>query len=132
MSGMGPWADREMYEQQKKAPVKVVLSPGSRLLITLEGCDGDFEILFDTYGDQKLRVLASFPDSSGRGGDSSFDELSKIGKKHNPEIYCEDFGENYFPSPAQEKVDVWDGREERGLGGPNEDPCVSDRPEKKE
>lgn len=120
MSGMGPWAERELYERQKKAPVKVVLSPGSRLLITLEGCDGDFEILFDTYGDQKLRVIASFPDSSGRGGDASFDELSKTGKKHNPEIYCEDFGKDYSPSPAKEEVDVWDGREDRGVSEESE------------
>lgn len=84
--------ERDLYEQEKKAPIKVVLSPGSRLLITLEACEGDFEVLYDYQGDKKLRVLASFPDSTGRGGEVYFDKLSKEGKKYNPEIYCEDFG----------------------------------------
>lgn len=61
---------------EKTAPIKVVLAPGARLLVTLDGTDGDFEIYYDYGGDGKLRVTASGPDSAGR----------------DAEIYCDSFG----------------------------------------
>lgn len=48
--------------------IKVVLSPGARLLVAFEETDGTFTIDFDSDGNRKLRVIADTPDSTDRNG----------------------------------------------------------------
>lgn len=73
--------------------MRVELSKGDELVVTIEGADGEFRILYDVRGDNKLRVLANLPDDKNRGGDEDLNLLRKPGTpKCDPEIYCESFG----------------------------------------
>lgn len=74
--------------------MKVELEPGDKLVVTLKDTDGEFTILYDHGGDNRLRVLADLPDDKGRGGHPSLND-QKIDPNLpdcDPEIYCESFG----------------------------------------
>lgn len=81
--------------------MKIVLKPGDRLNIQIDGGDGNFEVLYDYQGDGKLRILADMPDSTERGGLPVPDIRRRNPKlpQYKPEIYCEDFS----MSPLEDK-----------------------------
>ena len=55
--------------------MKVELSPEDELLVTLEGTDGEFRILFDVGGDNRMRILANLPGSEEY---AIFKQLGKV------------------------------------------------------
>ena len=64
--------------------VKVQLSPGEQVAVTLEGADGEFIIAFDLEGNKHLTVATDWADTSGRVGaiyDEDFNFLPQEDEK---------------------------------------------------
>jgi len=75
--------------------MKIELTNGDKLVVTLKDTDGEFQILYDVNGDNKLRVLCDMPDDKNRGGHPEMAESWNgpgTTPVLDPEIYCESFG----------------------------------------
>ena len=75
--------------------MKIELTNGDELVVTLKDTDGEFRILYDVNGDNRLRVLADMSDDKNRGGHPEMAEQwggSGPAPVLDPEIYCESFG----------------------------------------
>jgi len=67
--------------------MKITISQGQKLVIST---DDSGDVFIVDYTNEKLRISASLPDSSGRGGKKDL-FVSKDLPPCNPEIYRKDF-----------------------------------------
>lgn len=71
--------------------MKVELAPGERLYVVFEDADGNVCVEYDWQASNKLRVMADYPDDTGREG----------------EIYCEAFGhDGHEPEEPEDPAKV--------------------------